>query len=272
MAQRFGIDISSHQGNFDIESAVKAHGVQFAILKIGGGDKVNYKDKKFEANYKKCKEAGIPVGVYFFGYATTMDKAKSEAAYLLQLLAGKQFEFPIFYDVEGHMLTATKRTLTDIIKYVMKELEAHGYWAGIYSSVYAFNNNMYDVELKPYSHWVASWTKNKPMLSYGGAVQIWQFGGETNKQRSNKINGQVVDQNYCYVDYYESVIKQKGLNGYGLSNLPTDHKKKSTREIALEVIDGKWGNGQERKDRLTAAGYNYKTVQNMVNKILKEGK
>lgn len=44
--------------------------------------------------------------------------------------------------------------------------------------------------------------------------------------------------------------------------------KKSNEEIAREVIQGKWGNGQERKRRLTEAGYDYNEVQSMVNKIL----
>lgn len=44
--------------------------------------------------------------------------------------------------------------------------------------------------------------------------------------------------------------------------------KKSNEEVAKEVIQGKWGNGQERKDRLTKAGYDYNTVQSIVNKML----
>lgn len=43
--------------------------------------------------------------------------------------------------------------------------------------------------------------------------------------------------------------------------------KKSIDEIAREVINGKWGNGQDRKNRLTAAGYNYKEVQDRVNEL-----
>ncbi len=39
--------------------------------------------------------------------------------------------------------------------------------------------------------------------------------------------------------------------------------------IAKEVINGKWGNGQERKDRLTAAGYDYAAVQAKVNELLR---
>lgn len=45
--------------------------------------------------------------------------------------------------------------------------------------------------------------------------------------------------------------------------------KKTNEEIAREVIRGKWGNGKERKKRLTAAGYDYKTVQGIVNRLLK---
>ena len=44
---------------------------------------------------------------------------------------------------------------------------------------------------------------------------------------------------------------------------------KSNEEIAKEVINGKWGNGAERKRRLKAAGYNYSAVQKIVNKLVK---
>lgn len=44
--------------------------------------------------------------------------------------------------------------------------------------------------------------------------------------------------------------------------------KKSNEEIAEEVIAGKWGNGEDRKNRLTSAGYNYSTIQGIVNQKL----
>ena len=43
---------------------------------------------------------------------------------------------------------------------------------------------------------------------------------------------------------------------------------KSIETLAREVIRGDWGNGQERYNRLTNAGYNYQQVQNRVNQIL----
>lgn len=44
--------------------------------------------------------------------------------------------------------------------------------------------------------------------------------------------------------------------------------KKSVEDIAKEVINGKWGNGDERREALTKAGYNYEEVRRMVNDIL----
>ena len=43
---------------------------------------------------------------------------------------------------------------------------------------------------------------------------------------------------------------------------------KSVQELAQEVLENKWGTGQERKERLTAAGYDYQEVQNAVNALL----
>ena len=45
---------------------------------------------------------------------------------------------------------------------------------------------------------------------------------------------------------------------------------KTNQEIAREVIQGKWGNGEERKRRLTNEGYSYKDVQSIVNVLMKD--
>ena len=49
----------------------------------------------------------------------------------------------------------------------------------------------------------------------------------------------------------------------------TSAPSKSINEVAKEVINGKWGNGSDRTNRLTAAGYDAKAVQNEVNRILR---
>ena len=98
---------------------------------------------------------------------------------------------------------------------------------------------------------------------------FWQFGGETNLIRSNKMAGVVCDQNYMYKDF-PSLIKENGLNGFEKTenaNKPT--AVKTVNDIATEVIAGLWGNGSERKDRLTKAGYSYDEVQAEVDRRMK---
>ncbi len=101
---------------------------------------------------------------------------------------------------------------------------------------------------------------------------VWQFGGETNRIRSNKIAGYTVDQNYAYKDF-PAIMKSKGLNGFSASGntQPSTPKTKSIDELADEVIAGKWGTkdtNPTRKQRLEASGYNYQAVQDRVNEKL----
>lgn len=259
----FGIDVSKWQGNYDFNRA-KQEGVEFVILKIGGREGGTcYKDSKFDENYKKCKDAGLHVGCYYFATARTMEEAKVEANHLLELLRGKQFDMPIFYDVEGSMLTIGKRLLTDIIKYVLSTVERNKYWVGLYGAYDNILYYCYDDELSAYSHWLAKYCKSKPKMPNKCQLQMWQFGGNTNVIRDTKVAGVVVDQNYSYVDY-PTLIKANELNGYVKEVSP----QKDNTTIAKEVIAGKWGNGLDRKARLEKAGYNYKTIQQLVNKML----
>ena len=235
MDQKFGIDVSRWQGDFNFANAKNNEGVEFAIIKAGGGADGLYKDSRFEDNYRKCMECGLPKGAYFFGNAKSVADAKKEAEYFISILSGKKYEYPVFYDVEGKMITDNDRaTLTGIVKAFCSTMEAAGYWVGIYSSESFFNSKMNDGELTRYSHWIARWGKSKPVLSSGAETQMWQFGGETNLIRSNKINGQTCDQNYCYVDY-SAKIKAAGLNGYIKTGVAVPVKK-SNEVIADEVI------------------------------------
>lgn len=65
---------------------------------------------------------------------------------------------------------------------------------------------------------------------------------------------------------FEAFITTESGTAVAIESVPV---KKSVTEIAKEVINGKWGKGVDRKNRLVAAGYNYSEVQTMVNKLLK---
>ena len=71
-----------------------------------------------------------------------------------------------------------------------------------------------------------------------------------------------------YVEKLCSIIEKWNLTKYDKTESAAPAKK-SVDTLAKEVIQGKWGNGEERKKRLTAAGYDYNAVQKRVNEILK---
>lgn len=272
---KFGIDISRWQGNFNL-SAAKDEGVSFVVLKGGGGDDGLYKDGNFERFYSDAKKLNIPVGAYWFSRALTTDEAIKEADFFIdKVLKNKQFELPVFIDVEDErMISLGKTALTKIVDTWCSYLESKGFFVGIYSTVYAFSAYMNDAALKKYTHWVAQWAKEctYPDRSVLG---FWQFGGDTNLLRSNKIAGVTCDQNYMYFDFTKA-IKDNKLNGFSdetnngsQNDVPVSAPpQKSIQELAKEVIIGKWGVGTERKKLLTEAGYDYSAIQSLVNKML----
>lgn len=68
---------------------------------------------------------------------------------------------------------------------------------------------------------------------------------------------------------FSAFITTKSGTAVSTTNTSASPKKKTNEGIAKEVIQGKWGNGQARKDALTKAGYNYNTIQSIVDKLLK---
>ena len=188
-----GIDVSKWQGDFNF-NRLKLANISFVIIKIGGADDGYYQDSKFSRNYAECKRLGIPVGCYYYGNARNKTDAHKELDHILKLLNGKDFDYPFFYDVEGTMIKAGKRALTDIIKIVLDGTTAAGIYSGLYMSEWYINNSLYDEELTMYDHWVAKYSTEKPVIYSGSKITMWQNG-------TMSISGEQIDSNYCYVDY-----------------------------------------------------------------------
>lgn len=255
-----GLDLSSYQGGLKI-SAVRKAGYEFVILRGGytgyGASRSKNKDIAFESFYKQCKEIGMPVGCYWYSCADTEKTGIAEAQYLYEhCLRGKQFEYPIYIDVEDtHWQVGKPNGVTDAIIGFCEWLEAKGYWVGIYSSPSWFDNHLESHRLTSYTKWLAWWRASKP--SYRYPFDLWQDSD------SGYVSGYRVDTNYSYKDF-PSIIRNGGYNGFGKPKAD----RKSVDTLAHEVIDGKWGRGAERKRRLTQAGYDAKAVQDKVNDIL----
>lgn len=190
---KFGIDVSRWQGNFNFAKA-KAEGVEFAIIKAGGGDAGLYKDSKYERDYSECIKNGISVGAYFFGQAMNTDSAIKEADYFCGLLKGKAFPYLVWYDVEAKMLNA--KGLDAIVITFINRVIANGYKCGIYASESTLRTLCKNATINAFPHWTARWSKTKPSVK----TDIWQFGGTTNYIRTNKVAGVVCDQNYLLND------------------------------------------------------------------------
>jgi hypothetical protein len=137
-------------------------------------------------------------------------------------------------DVEHKaMMSLGKEKLTEIVKYFCERLEAKGCFVGIYSSKTYFDTKMHDDKLQAYAHWVAQWAKECTYKGDENVLGMWQFGGDTNKLRSNQIAGVVCDQNFAYVDF-PAAIKSKWLNGYG--NTTTAQKPVSAAQNSSQPV------------------------------------
>lgn len=253
-----GIDVSSWQENIDFKK-VKKSGIKFVIIRAGFGTRTE-SDKYFERNYKGARDAGLNVGAYWYSYAESGAQAHDEANACLRVIAGKKFDFPIFYDLEEQsQFTRGIDFCSNLVRTFCNDLEENNYFAGLYTSRYPLQNYIYRDVASRYAVWVAEYN---PTLNYRWNYGMWQY---SSTGRVDGIDGNV-DLDYCYVDY-PKMIKSAGLNGYG-EDIPAPPVLKPIEEVALEVIRGDWGNGDERYDRLTAAGYDYYEVMREVNRLL----
>lgn len=246
-----GMDVSEFQGNIDWNK-VKADGIEFAILRVGFGMDVTSQDDKYiERNISECERLNIPYGVYLFSYANTVDKAKSEAEHTLRLIKGHTLAMGVWYDIEDNNTSGSvsKETLTNIINTYCNTIKNAGYEVGVYANLSWLNNKIESSVQDKWPIWVAQYYKE---CQYKGNYKIWQY---TSNGKVDGISGNV-DMNYFYGELEEDIS--------------TDTK--SIDELAQEVIDGKWGDGEDRKSKLEEAGYDYNAVQDRVNEMLAKPK
>ena len=199
-----GIDVSYAQGVIDWEK-VKASGlVDFAILRAGYGKETSQIDDQFSRNYTACKQLGIPVGAYWYSYATTVAEAEQEANVCLQIIQGKQFEYPVAFDIEEARCLPQADALSTTF---CTALENAGYYTAIYTFKSALESNFsaavknrYDIFL---SHIGVQQT------DYAGSYGLWQYSWTG---CIPGISGDV-DLDYAYKDY-PTMIQNAGLNGF----------------------------------------------------------
>lgn len=244
------IDVSEFQGRIDWEKVM--HHIDGAILRCGYGiDCEEQDDEQFKRNADECTRLGIPFGVYLYSYAKTNMQAKLEADHVLRLIKPYKLSYPVYLDLEESDTAdgAVERAIVfgDII-------EKAGYWCGVYANLYWWEVILKN-GLERFTKWVAQYYSE---CEYTGShLDIWQY---TDQGNVPGISGNV-DMNECYRDFPAEILG-------GNTVLAPQPVKKTVDELVEEVLDGKWGNGEDRANRLTAAGYDYNAVQDAVNEKL----
>ena len=198
-----GIDVSYANGRLDW---AKMKGkIDFAILRCGfGGDYTNQDDSQFLNNVKGCESYGIPYGVYLYSYATTVDKAKSEADHALRLLKGRKPAYPVFLDLEEKQIANVgKAKILEIAKTFCYEIEKAGYQYGTYANKNWFTNYLTDKWYDSKIKWLAQYNDT---VTYKGSYDIWQHSS------TGKFDGfrGAFDLNRCYTSFVKGDVNNDG--------------------------------------------------------------
>lgn len=151
-------------------NAVKAN-CDGIILRCGvrGYSAGNIKiDAKFPEFAEKCRDLGIPFGVYFMSQAITEQEGREEAAFSVALANQYGATLPVFIDSEDGDDTKrkvradglSKPVRTAVCKAFCDAVQAAGRKAGVYASESWFNSKLNFAELRQYVIWAAKYGKN----------------------------------------------------------------------------------------------------------------
>ena len=206
------IDISYWNSDSISSWSKIASDIDAIILRLGfayTASKKMEEDDSFADYYAAAKKYNIPVGVYYFGAATTAREASREADFVISLLKkyNCKLEMPVYYDLETEdQVDLTQAECTEVARTFCDKLKAAGYFVGIYCNKYFARDELYASRLSDYHFWIAEYNSS---CTYNGAYGMWQY---TETGRVSGID-RVCDKNYCYYDY-PSYIKANGLNGF----------------------------------------------------------
>ena len=167
-------------------------------------------------DYPGAKAAGLEVGAYFYTYSTTVEGILRDAQMLAGWLNEKQFEYPIYLDLEDPSLEKlSKAHLHEMCMAFFEEMQKSGYYTGLYTNNNWLNNildtskvtSLFDIWYARYPGTdIPVWNEEK----YGKQLALWQY---TQSGTINGIEG-YFDFNYSYKNYVD-IMKKWGLNGYG---------------------------------------------------------
>lgn len=183
-ASSVGIDVSFYNEDIDWQ-AVKAQGIDFAIIRVGGrgwSTGVLYDDSRTMEYLRGAHAAGVKIGVYFYSTAVNPYEAVEEASVALNTVGGISLDFPIFIDLEysgdypngrSDRLSASQRA--EIAVAFCETIRNSGYRPGVYAGQNFLKSAINYSAISGYTIWLASYTWDNQLPSFSNRYDIWQF-------------------------------------------------------------------------------------------------
>lgn len=216
-----GFDVSSYNGVVDWAQMADA-GMDFVMIRTGEGRAPDV-DSQFEANYDGAIEAGLKVGVYHACCVRTPEDAVEEAEYCLEILDGRELDYPVAYDMEREgTFAGGKDNTVAIVKAFCDTIKDAGYTPMIYSTYSHLINDFDWTQLKGYKVWVAAHRDTKPQLDV--PFDMWQYTA------TGSIDGANTDQGYCDLNY--SYMEAKSIK---FTKTTLTMKKKTTTQAKVKM-------------------------------------
>lgn len=264
MSMKF-IDISSWQSGLDVAKVVKNGGLGGVIVKATEG--LGYVDDDCDVFVQQCIKNDIPFGFYHFA---RNNDAEKEAEFFRKNTKGYEGKgIPVLDWEDG-------QSVSWVNKFVKRYHELTGIWPWIYANPWRFEQGKVNENC---SRWVAGYPKNGITdINYGinnslpssynvGLVCAWQFSSSV---RISGYNGNL-DGDVFYGDKeaWKKYAGSKGSSSSGSSSSTGSSSssvapKGTTLELAIAVMEGKYGTGETRKKKL---GSRYDEVQEFINHI-----
>lgn len=300
-----GIDISEHNGNIDLEPYKN----YFVIIRGGFWTKTDEKAKRNMDLCEKLKiPYGVYWYSYALNVKEAKKEAEACLKVIKgrDIKVGVWFDME---DADGYKKRhgfPSNKTITNMCKAFCKIIKKSGYYAGIYASESWFNNKIKTSYPKWIANWgkndgnyiinlsgkcVLHQYTSKPLdkdVSYV-PLSTFKVNKKTSKINKNEPNlikkksvttiaKEVIAGKWGKKDERKKKIIKAGYNYKKVQKKVNEllkksgkpvKKKKSNKAIAIEVINGKWGNGKTRIKKLKKAGYNPIVIQKEVNRLLK---
>lgn len=277
-----GIDVSNHNGDLNW-ATIKKSGTDFAILRAGcrgyaeAGTLI--RDTKFEEYYTQAKAQNIPLGAYIYSQAISTKEAVEEADYILNIIAGKEFELPIVFDYEfaspsdsrlkrrWNNGTLNKTKMTDIALAFCNRIRQAGYQPMVYASKSFFYDQLdyKKLEGQGIKIWVAHYTsqdtasKTGKVTDYKGKYEYFQY---TSSGKIPGISSKVFDANFWYKDNTENEQNQAINPPVQVQNLKSTLDANYNMFLSWSYSQGAEGYYIEKKNPDGSFAYYDYTTQN----------